>query len=330
MISPLFCFAIFYLVNCSFGFTPISDYRCTLPLGHHKIQATEITGSQFEEITFGAKSIINQFKLRSQQNFALQMATKLRFSNDDNGMTNSTLELSSRVEKLFPKAQIITTVLPQHVPLGCTVEESLHEDDDCIFISKLTKEGNAEGAGLEVGDVIVAVTGVFGKLECTIDADVEKIKQLVSAVADEDPLTIEVVRGTGVLARHESTIVDLCSVAGTSDKDVQECVVDFLSGGYDYDDDDIEYDEEDTDLSLSDDEDAEGLIDGMMNLWADELQVSSGSTTTTAAATTKTTTENTEQAVPSKPKPKPWSSRSSPSGTWVRDPASGKMINIDA
>ena len=28
-------------------------------------------------------------------------------------------------------------------------------------------------------------------------------------------------------------------------------------------------------------------------------------------------------------KPAPWSSRSSPSGTFVRDPKTGKMVNID-
>ena len=153
-------------------------------------------------------------------------------------------------------------------------------------------------------------------------------KRLVAAVADDDPLTIQVVRGTNVLERHESTIVELCSVAGASDKEVQECVVDFLAGGYDYKDDDIEDSDQDTDVCLSDDdEDAECLIDGMMNLWAYEFEAPS-SASTTAGATTAT--EITEQPVEKASKPKPWSSRSSPSGTWVRDPETGKMRNLDA
>ena len=171
MISPLFCYAIFYLISSSLGFAPITDYRCTSSLGYKDIQTVETTRSQFEESHSRSKSI----KLNYSHNFALQMATKLKFSDDENGMTNSTSELSSRVEKLFPRAEIITTVLPQHAPLGCTVEESLNDNDDYIFISKLRKKGHAEGAGLEVGDVIIGVTGLFGKLECTIDANVEKM-----------------------------------------------------------------------------------------------------------------------------------------------------------
>ena len=101
------------------------------------------------------------------------MATKLKFADDDNGMTNSTEALSSRAESVFPKAQILTIELTDHVPLGCTVEESVHEDDDFIFISKVTSKGNAETSGLKVGDVIVGVTGLFGDMTCTIDSNVE-------------------------------------------------------------------------------------------------------------------------------------------------------------
>ena len=139
-------------------------------------------------------------------------------------------------------------------------------------------------------------------------------KRLVSAVVQEDPLTIQVVRGTNVLERHESMIVDLCSVAGVGDKEVEDCVVDFLSGGYDYEDDAVESDSEECEK----DNDGECLIDDMMNLWADEIQAPS------------TTTGITKESVTKASKPKPWSSRSSGSGTWVRDPKTGKMRNIDA
>ena len=135
---------------------------------------TGITISQYKERHHGSQSGIVRFKQVSFHNLALQMTTKLR-SSDENEMTNSTSELSSRVENLFPGAEVITTLLVQHVPLGCTVEESLYQDDDYIFISKLTKNGHAEAAGLQLGDVIVGVTGLFGKMECTIDADVEKM-----------------------------------------------------------------------------------------------------------------------------------------------------------
>ena len=138
-------------------------------------------------------------------------------------------------------------------------------------------------------------------------------KRLVSAVAEEDPLTIQVARGTDVFERHESIIVDVCNGSGANEKEVQECVVDFIAGGYDYD-----IDESDVAADCDENDDAECLIDDMMNLWADELPPPSTTTGITADTVQKTS------------KPKPWSSRSSPSGTWVRDPKTGKMRNIDA
>eukprot|EP00537_Pseudo-nitzschia_pungens_P003828 CAMPEP_0172363390 /NCGR_PEP_ID=MMETSP1060-20121228/6763_1 /TAXON_ID=37318 /ORGANISM="Pseudo-nitzschia pungens, Strain cf. cingulata" /LENGTH=308 /DNA_ID=CAMNT_0013086119 /DNA_START=1137 /DNA_END=2063 /DNA_ORIENTATION=- len=233
----------------------------------------------------------------------------------EDGMANSTAEETiSRIDALFPGAEVLTIEVTEHVPLGCTVEESLHEADDSILISKLTKEGNAEKAGLKVGDVIVGVTGLFGELTSTIDLDVEKIKRLVSAVAEEDPLTIKVARGTEVLERHESALVELCNLSDGNDKEVEDCVVNFLAGGFDYEND-IPSDDE----VLCADTDAEGLIDGMMNLWADELPPPP----TTSGITDQTNQRSSAQ------KPKPWSNRSSPSGTWVRDPKTGKMRNID-
>ena len=161
------------MISSCLGFAPISDYRCNGVLGKRKMQTWE-TRSQYSDLTIDSKSGIDRCKQGSFHTLALQMTTKLR-SSDENEMTNSTSELSSRVENLFPGAEVITTMLVQHVPLGCTVEESLYQDDDYIFISKLTKNGHAEGAGLQLGDVIVGVTGLFGKMECTIDADVEKM-----------------------------------------------------------------------------------------------------------------------------------------------------------
>jgi len=254
----------------------------------------------------------HQHRLEYSRHHMAPSSTQLQYSDDKNGMTNFAVEIKSRVEDIFPDCEILTLELADYQPLGCTVEESLHEEDDFILISKLTSKGCAETAGLQVGDVIVGVTGSFGELTDVLDASVEKIKRLVSAVPDEDPLTIQVVRGTGVLERHESTVVDLCNLSGESEKEVEECVVNFISGGYDYDDVD--------DVSVPpSDEDAEFMLDNMMNLWADELPLPP----TTSGITDQTNNEKTAKA------PKPWSSRSSPSGTWVLDPKTRKMRNID-
>jgi hypothetical protein len=138
------------------------------------------------------------------------------------------------------------------------------------------------------------------------------------STANDWYLTIQVARGTNVLERHESTIVELCNGAGADEKAVQECVVDFIAGGYDYENNAGENNNEDGETICGNDEDTECMIDGMMNLWADELPARS------------TTTGITEQSVQKTAKPKPWSSRSSGSGTWVRDPKTGEMRNIDA
>jgi predicted metalloprotease with PDZ domain len=83
--------------------------------------------------------------------------------------------LTEKVEEAFPKGEILTMTMKDHKPLGCTVEESLNEEDDYVFISKITEGGNADKAGLKVGDVVVGVTGLFGELTVVMDSGVEKM-----------------------------------------------------------------------------------------------------------------------------------------------------------
>ena len=123
------------------------------------------------------------------------------------------------------------------------------------------------------------------------------------------------VRGTNVLERHETAIVDLCNLSGASDKEVENCVVDFLSGGYDL----LEDEGEDM-PEVSTVDDSEDLIGDMYNLWADEVPL---------PPTTSGITDQVNGDTSAK-KPKPWSSRASGSGTWVRDPKTGEMRNIDS
>jgi hypothetical protein len=107
-------------------------------------------------------------------------STQLQFSDNKNTNTNDisidvTLEFTSRAGDIFPDGEILTIEMVDHQPLGCTVEESINEEDDYIFISKLTDKGSAENAGLQVGDVVVGVTGSFGQLTDVLGASVEKM-----------------------------------------------------------------------------------------------------------------------------------------------------------
>ncbi|MGK3738659.1 MAG: putative metalloprotease with PDZ domain [Bacillariaceae sp.] len=111
---------------------------------------------------------------------AFAVSTQLQFSDDkntNNGISNInvTLEFTSRVGDIFPDGEILTIEMVDHQPLGCTVEESINEEDDYLFISKLADKGSAENAGFQVGDVVVQITGTFGKLTDVLGASVEKM-----------------------------------------------------------------------------------------------------------------------------------------------------------
>ena len=119
-----------------------------------------------------------------------------------------------------------------------------------------------------------------------------------------------------MLADHEETIVELCSNPGKSDIEVDECVTDFLREGYYSEKNGAE---EPNDDAENEDDNNDNMLDNLFNMWAEDLPVAPVAPT-----------ETVDPAANQKAKPKPWSSRSSPSGTFVRDPRTGKMKNIDA
>lgn len=149
----------------------------------------------------------------------------------------------------------------------------------------------------------------------------------MAAVPEDEPLVFRVARETGVMERHEAAIVDLCQTPGASDKQVEDCVVTFLSSGYDDSSTTIkvateteEDTEKESDGDRDDEDESDDMLDTMLNMWADDLPM--------PPTTSGITDMNGEDSRPGKAKP--WSSRSSPSGTFVRDPVTGEMRNIDA
>jgi hypothetical protein len=216
-------------------------------------------------------------------------------------------------KELFPTAEFKDLEIKRHRPLGCTVEESLadHPVTNIVFVSKVVEGGSSEKAGLQAGDVLIGLTGMFGEMELVTGMGVAKIKGLVASVPDTEPLTMRVARGTQVMAQHEEALEDLCAGPSTSDKEVEECMLEYLTQGYNYqpDDDEMECD--------ADDDDTECLLDALHSIWYDDLPPP------------ETTLEITDQPDQAAKKVKPWSSRSSGSGTYVVDPETGKMRNID-
>lgn len=94
-------------------------------------------------------------------------ATSLtNFKNDDQQIP---LIWNSDEKNLENTSSTIVTFPPyRHRPLGCTLEESLAAINalNCrrfpLFVSKVLPGSYADEAGIQVGDVIVGVTGIFG------------------------------------------------------------------------------------------------------------------------------------------------------------------------
>ena len=102
---------------------------------------------------------------------------------------------SSLLAEGSPTASLLNFTLEQHRPLGCTIEESLArvettvDDLDLnqpsrkaqdtrlpyVFVSKVQPKSYAQAAGLQVGDVIVGSSGLFGTVEDVTHAGIDKM-----------------------------------------------------------------------------------------------------------------------------------------------------------
>lgn len=121
-------------------------------------------------------------------------------------------------------------------------------------------------------------------------------------------MQLDIVRGSSALADHERALTDLCTNPDTSDDQVEQVVTSFLQQGY------TDGNEESIADACEDEENC--LLDNMFNMWAEELDMSDGAK------------DESLDTMEESPKVKPWSVRSSPSGTFVRDPSTGEMKNV--
>lgn len=136
---------------------------------------------------------------------------------------------------------------------------------------------------------------------------------MIGSLPKEETLYLTIARGTDVMAKHDEFLVELCSSNGMSDKEVEGSITNYLAEGY-YDD----TQETNDNIGAANDSEGEQMMDNMFNMWAEELPPP------------PTFSEGMEQPKETAEKIKPWSSRSSPSGTFVRDPVTGEMKNIDS
>ena len=153
---------------------------------------------------------------------------------------------------------------------------------------------------LSIVDEVIDVAGL----------GLDKIRSLVSGRLEEQTLTIRVARGSDVMERHETALVDLCILG--EDESTVNCITAIHSPDDDayFTDYDIVMDCQDSDVKCA--------LDSLWNTWSEGLPIKNIEEENTA-----------EEPKEEKKKVAPWASRSSGSGTWVRDPATGQMRNID-
>lgn len=236
-----------------------------------------------------------------------------------------------------PPQKLLTFHLQEYKPLGLTAEESLAPKDVSgtfhhVFVSKVIPNGNADKVGIQVGDVIVGISGLFGSTECVVGESLEKVKGMIASQRDHPSgssnnndnddsrgLVIKVVRGSLVMNDHESALVDLCTLPENEVK-VDQCIETLYKRDYDLKVATNDNDDDNTILPPPcDDAETECMLDALFSSWENEMNLD-----------TEDNENELEQQESDIQKPAPWSSRSSPSGTFVRDPKTGKMINIDA
>jgi len=236
---------------------------------------------------------------------------------DDNNSDIRSIKESAKL--YFPRAEYFILTLESHKPLGCTAEESLAIENDGakhVFVSKVSEKGNAGMSGLQEGDVVVGLSGAFNDVVPVIGTSggLDRIRSLITGRREEFPLTIAVARGTDVMSNHQTALIDLCLLPEENDTAMQNCL-DVL---FNEDDDTFSIDESIVDTE----KDNDTMLDVMFDTWNDEMDYRVRRSNVEKNVEQKGETKSTSKS-------KPWASRSSGSGTYVRDPSTGKMVNID-
>lgn len=121
---------------------------------------------------------------------------------------------------------------------------------------------------------------------------------------------------------HENALVELCMTPGGNDDQVEECLTTIMAGAYFVDNNDEKSkDDSQDEMTMDCDEEGECLLESMYQMWEEDMPT---------AVKSKSDEMDTDESRNEGETIAPWSSRSSPSGTYQRDPATGEMKRTDS
>jgi len=294
------------LMHVTKSFSISHDRRSTTTLFSHSQTTTTTTTSTTIQQQQHAIDLIIQAK-----------AKKYFSAIADHTVTNKKQKLVDTpvVEEIF-----LTFALNEHKPMGCTAEESLVKAEDGskhVFISKVIQGGNADMAGVEVGDVIVGVSGSFEDVFEVIGTGLDRVRSLIAGREKEMNLVIKVVRNTNVQTVHEKALVDLCILpeGEAKDSNLSKCIEALY--GPEFEIDNVEG------PKACEDTDTECMLDTMLESWESEVNEVMG---------IMEAEEKKNPLIKTEKESKGWSwskGGGSRSGTYVLDPKTRKMVNID-
>jgi len=167
---------------------------------------------------------------------------------------------------------------------------------------------------------------------CAVSCWPNPVSGLAHATDYDQNLVIKVARGTSMMERHEAALTKLCEIDSTAeDKQFDGYITSFLKGGMD----DNVYDttnlSDETAASQCDAEDEECIMNVMCDLWGEECEVlGTNHITAKEKEEKKQQQQQKKKEEAEKPAKSSYFSRSSPSGTFIRDPKTGKLENVDA
>ena len=163
---PVTAFAFPPIVPFLFSGRSISVHR----LPKSKSLKSTLLRPLYESLSASSSSSLSVEKGNEDEN---QSSTQ----SQTDGSASDYSKTALAVQETYPNSQILNMILTDHRPLGCTVEESMdiETDPSVVVVTKMVAGGHAETAGIQVGDVFIGVTGLFGDVTPVWKGGVEKM-----------------------------------------------------------------------------------------------------------------------------------------------------------